>query len=75
MQHLLAGACWDTAAVRHDLRGYVVQHLGDPDAVLVVETGGLKKGTASAGVPGLRAGWRTARSGCFSATLRRLGTR
>ena len=51
MQHLLAGACWDAAAVRDDLRGYVVEHLGDPDAVLVVdETGDLKKGTASAGV-------------------------
>jgi SRSO17 transposase len=51
MQHLLAGARWDAAAVRDDLRGYVVEHLGDPGAVLVVdETGDLKKGTASAGV-------------------------
>src|SRR5260370_3272885 len=51
MQHLLAGARWDAGAVRDDLRGYVVEHLGDPGAVLVVdETGDLKKGTASAGV-------------------------
>jgi SRSO17 transposase len=46
MQHLLNGAVWDADAVRDDLRGYVVEHLGDPDAVLVVdETGDLKKGT------------------------------
>ena len=37
--------------VRDDLRGYVVGHLGDPAAVLVVdETGDLKKGTGTAGV-------------------------
>jgi SRSO17 transposase len=51
MQHLLAGAVWDAEAVRDDLRGYVVEQLGDPDAVLVVdETGDLKKGTATVGV-------------------------
>jgi SRSO17 transposase len=51
MQHLLAGAVWDADAVRDDVRGYVVEHLGDPGAVLVVdETGDVKKGTASAGV-------------------------
>jgi len=51
MQHLLAGARWDADAVRDDVRGYVVEHLGSPDAVLVVdETGDLKKGAASAGV-------------------------
>src|SRR5260221_10772451 len=51
MQHLLAGAVWDADAVRDDLRSYVVEHLCDPGAVLVVdETGDLKKGTASAGV-------------------------
>jgi SRSO17 transposase len=37
--------------VREDLRAYVVAHLGDAGAVLVVdETGFVKKGTASAGV-------------------------
>ena len=51
MQHLLAGARWDADAVRDDLRSYVVEHLGDPGAVLVVdETGDLKKGTATPGV-------------------------
>ena len=51
MQHLLARARWDADGVRDDLRGFVVEHLGDPDAVLVAdETGDLKKGTATAGV-------------------------
>jgi SRSO17 transposase len=51
MQHLLAGARWDAGAVRDDLRDYVLDHLGDPDAVLVVdETGDVKKGNRSAGV-------------------------
>jgi SRSO17 transposase len=51
MQHLLAAARWDAGAVRDDLRDYVVEHLGDPAAVLVAdETGDLKKGTATAGV-------------------------
>jgi SRSO17 transposase len=51
MQRLLAAADWDADAVRDDLREYVVEHLGDPSAVLVVdETGFLKKGTKSAGV-------------------------
>jgi hypothetical protein len=30
MQRLLAGAKWDTEAVRDDLRAYVVAYLGDP---------------------------------------------
>jgi SRSO17 transposase len=51
MQRLLATADWDAEQVRHDLRAYVVEHLGDPEAVLVVdETGFLKKGTKSVGV-------------------------
>jgi SRSO17 transposase len=51
MQHLLAAARWDADAVRDDVRGYVVEHLGSPGAVLVVdETGDVKKGRASAGV-------------------------
>jgi SRSO17 transposase len=50
-QHLLGRADWDADAVREDLRAYVVEHLGDAGAVLVVdETGFVKKGTASAGV-------------------------
>lgn len=51
VQHLLGRAIWDADALRDDLRPYVVEHLGAPDAVLVVdETGFLKKGQRSAGV-------------------------
>jgi SRSO17 transposase len=51
MQRLLATAGWDPELVRDDLRAYVVEHLGDAGAVLVVdETGFLKKGTTSVGV-------------------------
>jgi SRSO17 transposase len=51
MQHLLARARWDAGGVRDDVRGYVIEHLGDPGPVLVVdETGDLKKGTATPGV-------------------------
>ena len=51
MQHLLGRASWDTDGVRDDLRDYVTTHLGDGDAVLVVdETGDLKKGMCTVGV-------------------------
>jgi SRSO17 transposase len=51
IQHLLARAVWNHDAVRDDARAYLVEHLGDPEAVLVVdETGDLKKGTATVGV-------------------------
>lgn len=51
MQRLLATYDWDADLVRDDLREYEVEHLGDPQAVLVLdETGFLKKGTKSAGV-------------------------
>jgi SRSO17 transposase len=51
VQHLLGRAVWDADAVRDELRAYVVERLGDPAAVLVVdETGFLKKGTKSVGV-------------------------
>lgn len=51
VQRLLAAARWDAGQVRDDLRDYVVEHLGDPAAVLIVdETGFIKKGTESAGV-------------------------
>jgi SRSO17 transposase len=50
-QHLLRRALWDPDAVRDELRTYVMQHLGDPHGVLVIdETGFLKKGQHSAGV-------------------------
>ena len=51
MQEFLSRVHWDADALRDDLRAYVVEHLGDDDAVLVLdETGFLKKGTKSAGV-------------------------
>jgi SRSO17 transposase len=51
MQHLLARAVWDEDAVRDDVRAFLVEHLGDPEAVLVIdETGDLKKGSTTVGV-------------------------
>ena len=51
LQHLLGRAVWDADAVRDDVRGYVVEHLAEPEAVLVVdETGDLKKGVCTVGV-------------------------
>lgn len=51
IQHLLGRAVWEADEVREDLRTYVVRHLGDPAAVLIVdETGFLKKGRHSVGV-------------------------
>jgi SRSO17 transposase len=50
MERLLAAARWDADAVRDDLRAYVLDHLADDQAVLVVdETGFLKKGVKSVG--------------------------
>ena len=51
MQRLLNFYRWDAGAVRDDLCGYVLDHLGDPSGVVIAdETGFLKKGTKSAGV-------------------------
>lgn len=51
MQRLLSTAHWDANAVRDDLVAYVVAHLADPAAILVLdETGFVKKGTKSVGV-------------------------
>ena len=51
MQYLLGRACWDADEVRDDLRGYVIDHLGDPGAVLVVdETPGSEEGHHHGGV-------------------------
>lgn len=51
MQRLLNSANWDVDGVRDDVRSYVVEHLGEPGGVLIVdETGFLKKGLKSAGV-------------------------
>ena len=51
IQRLLNNALWHADLVRDDLREYVVEHLGEETAVLVVdETGFLKKGNKSVGV-------------------------
>jgi SRSO17 transposase len=50
MQNLLSRARWDADAVRDDVRDLAVQHLGDTEAMLVIdETGDLKKGDRSVG--------------------------
>ena len=50
VQYLMGRAEWDPDSVRDDLRAYVVETLGDTDAVLILdETGFLKKGDKSAG--------------------------
>ncbi|MFD6187677.1 IS701 family transposase [Streptomyces goshikiensis] len=51
VQRLLNHSEWDENAVRDDLRDYVVETIGDKNAVLIGDdTGFLKKGTKSAGV-------------------------
>jgi SRSO17 transposase len=51
VQDFLSRMRWDADEVRDDLRAYVVEHLGDADAVMVVdETGFVKKGEHSVGV-------------------------
>src|SRR3954447_7443942 len=50
-QALLGRAQWDAEALRDLVRGYALETLADPGAVLVVdETGFLKPGRASCGV-------------------------
>ena len=51
VQHLLGRAVWNAEAVRDDVRGYLMEHLGTPQGVMVIdETGFLNKGRHSAGV-------------------------
>jgi len=51
LQHLLGRAEWDHDAVRDGLRGYVLEHLGELEGILVLdETSFPKKGTKSVGV-------------------------
>jgi SRSO17 transposase len=65
MQRLLRWADWDVDGVRDDLRDLVVDELGSPDAVLVVdETGFLKKGVRSAGVQRQYSGTAGRRENC-----------
>ncbi|MFF0319028.1 MAB_1171c family putative transporter [Micromonospora sp. NPDC005252] len=42
---------WDADKVRDDVRGYIIDELGDPNGVLILDdTGDLKKGSASVGI-------------------------
>ena len=51
MQRLLTNAVWDEDLVRDELRNYVLDRLGDPDAIVAIdETSFPKRGTKSAGV-------------------------
>ncbi|HET8853233.1 MAG TPA: IS701 family transposase [Ktedonobacteraceae bacterium] len=50
-QRLLSSASWDADLVRDDLRTYILEQLGDPQAILVIdETSFPKRGKKSAGV-------------------------
>lgn len=80
MQRLLNQADWDADAVRDEVRGFVLEHLGAEDGVLAVdETGFIKKGTRSAGVQGQYTGTSgkstTASWGCPWPTRPRRGGR
>lgn len=67
MQHLLNRAKWHADVVRDDLCSYVVEHLHDEQAVLVVdETGDVRRAPApsasNVSTPAPRAGSRTPKS-------------
>jgi len=65
VQRLLEEADWDEEAVRDDLRAYVIEHLGEPGGIVVVdETGFLKKGKKSAGVARQYSGTAGRRENC-----------
>jgi len=65
VQRLLNAAAWDADGVRDDLRAYVVEALGAPDGLLILdETGFLKKGTRSAGVQRQYSGTAGRRENC-----------
>ena len=79
VQYLLGRSEWDPEQVRDDLRDYVVETLGDAEAVLILdETGFLKKGTRSAGVArqytGTAGRIENAQVGVFLAYASRHGT-
>ncbi len=65
VQRLLNAADWDVDAVRDDLRAYVVEHLGEPEGVLICdETSFPKKGIKSVGVKRQHCGALGKRENC-----------
>nr|WP_261991409.1 transposase [Streptomyces sp. or43] len=47
----MARSRWEADEIRDDLQGYVADHLGTDDGILIIDdTGFVKKGTTSAGV-------------------------
>src|SRR3954469_9791363 len=73
VQEMLYSPCWDPHLVRDDIRGYLVEHLGDPDGVLIADD--TRPGTrrrpgsepVSPALPGApfccpRPGWRPCRA-------------
>src|SRR5215211_7256750 len=51
VQDFLSRVRWDADAVRDDLRAYVVEHLGDPEAVLVLDESGLPEAPSLCAAP------------------------
>src|ERR1044071_4434885 len=77
-QAILGRGRWDAEALRDIVREYVVEHLADEEAVLVVdESGFLKQGKASCGVsrqyPGSAGKITNCRIGVFAAYVSRHG--
>src|SRR3984885_13315093 len=77
-QAILGRRDWDADALCDIVRGYVIEHLADDDAVLVIdETGFLKQGKASCGgnTPVRQARSPTARSVCSRPTSHAMAMR
>ena len=79
LQHLLSRSVWDADLIRDDLRGYLVEHLGHPDSVLVLTRPETSRKEFTVGVQrqytGTAGGSRTPRSRSISATHPRPVTR
>ncbi len=51
------GSVWDADRLRDEVRSYLMKHLGEPEASLVIDdTQAQKKGTKSVGWPSSTAG-------------------
>src|SRR6266852_4276747 len=73
MQRLLNSAAWDADLVRDDLRAYVLERLGDPQAILVIdETSFRKRGKKSAGVANQHCGTTGQLENCQARSVPRL---